>query len=489
MMAGLRFKFFRKVVWFKNTPLGKRLWAELTHSYTTFVENNSRIRNQLLRFIPFLAASAISGLLAVLYYKLFGFSEKIFIRIFELEPLSIFLLTPLAFLFSWWLVDKFAPYAKGSGIPQVMAAIELSRSDTRPLIARLLSLKIILIKILSSMVKIMGGGILGREGPTIQIASSIFVSVYRILPAWWIRISQRDIMIAGAASGLAAAFNTPLGGIIFAIEELSKFQVKSYKPYLFVAVIIAGLTAQGLGGSYLYLGYPKLDANGWKVLLGVMLAAFMAGYAAAKTGRLLLQVMGWIQQKRRLHKKMIIVGCALLVAIPIYFVGIDVVGSGKELMDRILFSSDKSLPWYVPILRISGLVATFSFGGAGGIFAPSLSAGASIGALISGLLDLGDGQANLIILIGMTAFLSGITRAPFTSAIVVFEMTDRHSVIFYLMLGAVLANSLARYIEPISLYERLKETYLTEMDVQAPAKASKKSDKMPKNDSSVLPES
>lgn len=327
------------------------------------------------------------------------------------------------------------------------------------------------------MVKIMGGGILGREGPTIQIASSIFVSVYQILPTWWIRISQRDIMIAGAASGLAAAFNTPLGGIIFAIEELSKFQVKNYKPYLFVAVIIAGLTAQGLGGSYLYLGYPKLVSNGWKVVLGVVLAAFMAGYAAAKTGRLLLQTVAWLQPKSRSQKKGIIIGFALLVATPIYFVGIDVMGSGKELMDRMLFSSDNALAWYVPLLRISGLVATFSFGGAGGIFAPSLSAGASLGALIAELLRLTDGQANLIILIGMTAFLSGITRAPFTSAIVVFEMTDRHSVIFYLMLGAILANSLARYMEPISLYENLKEAYLHEMNAQPLPKEKGKKNK------------
>lgn len=477
MITGLRFKLYRKLVWFKNTALGKRLFEAFEANYQSFIENNSKLRIQILRFIPFLAASAISGLLAFLYYKLFSLSEKIFIRVFEFEPLSIFVLTPLAFLLSWWLVDKFAPYAKGSGIPQVMAAIELSRSDTRHLISRLLSIKIIFIKILSSMVKIMGGGILGREGPTIQIASSIFVSVYQILPTWWIRISQRDIMIAGAASGLAAAFNTPLGGIIFAIEELSKFQVKNYKPYLFVAVIIAGLTAQGLGGSYLYLGYPKLVSNGWKVVLGVVLAAFMAGYAAAKTGRLLLQTVAWLQPKSRSQKKGIIIGFALLVATPIYFVGIDVMGSGKELMDRMLFSSDNALAWYVPLLRISGLVATFSFGGAGGIFAPSLSAGASLGALIAELLRLTDGQANLIILIGMTAFLSGITRAPFTSAIVVFEMTDRHSVIFYLMLGAILANSLARYMEPISLYENLKEAYLHEMNAQPLPKEKGKKNK------------
>ena len=111
-------------------------------------------------------------------------------------------------------------------------------------------------------------------------------------------------------------------------------------------------------------------------------------------------------------------------------------------------------------LRMNGLIATFSFGGAGGVFAPSLSSGASFGALIAQLLQLTGDNANLLILIGMTAFLTGVTRAPFTSAIIIFEMTDRHSIIFFLLLGAVLASLVCNFVTKRAFYDVLKEKYI-----------------------------
>ena len=141
-------------------------------------------------------------------------------------------------------------------------------------------------------------------------------------------------------------------------------------------------------------------------------------------------------------------------------------GSGKELMERLLFTSDKSVEWYLPFLRMNGLIATFSFGGAGGVFAPSLSSGASFGALIAQLLQLTGDNANLLILIGMTAFLTGVTRAPFTSAIIIFEMTDRHSIIFFLLLGAVLASLVCNFVTKRAFYDVLKEKYIEKVLIQ-----------------------
>ena len=133
-----------------------------------------------------------------------------------------FIITPFAFVLSWWLVDRFAPYAKGSGIPQVMASVDLANPRDRYMIKYLLSFKIIIIKIISSFILIAGGGIIGREGPTIQIAGSVFRKVNELLPKWWPKISQKNMILTGAAAGLSAAFNTPLGGVVFAIEELAK---------------------------------------------------------------------------------------------------------------------------------------------------------------------------------------------------------------------------------------------------------------------------
>jgi H+/Cl- antiporter ClcA len=138
-------------------------------------------------------------------------------------------------------------------------------------------------------------------------------------------------------------------------------------------------------------------------------------------------------------------------------------GSGKNIMAGALFTSNKVLPWYIPPMRILGTMISFTAGGAGGIFAPALSAGASIGSVLSGWFLLSPSNANLVILCGMVGFLTGITRTPFTSAILVLEMTDRHNVIFHLMLAALVANLISMLIDKHSFYDHLKDQYLGEI--------------------------
>lgn len=460
----MKIKYLRIIVRLKNISLVEKLLNYLTGFYEKTIETNSQLKHQFLQFLPFLIASVATGFVAFFYSKIFTYAEKLSLYIFEQNKLYIFISTPISFLLSWWLVKRYAPYAKGSGIPQVMASIELAKPENNRLIDHFLGIKILLIKIISSAVKVIGGGILGREGPTIQISSSIFNLAYKYLPKKWVPISQLNILIAGAASGLAAAFNTPLGGIIFAIEELSKFHIKYYKSPLFIAVIIAGLTAQGLGGSYLYLGYPKTDFEGWWVILGVIITSIIAGYFGSKMCDLLLNFITFINSISHKIKQIgVVIGCALVVATTIYYFGTETMGSGKEVMERTLFSENKSIDWYLPFLRMNGLIFSFGFGGAGGIFAPSLSSGACFGALIAQFLHLVGPNANLLILIGMTAFLTGVTRAPFTSAIIIFEMTDRHSIIFFLLLGAVLASIVANFVSKHSFYDQLKEMYIKEV--------------------------
>ena len=135
-------------------------------------------------------------------------------------------------------------------------------------------------------------------------------------------------------------------------------------------------------------------------------------------------------------------------------------GSGKELMETTLFSSTKTMVWYMPILRTIGPIISFTTGAAGGIFAPSLSAGASIGAVLSGWFHLSETETNLMILCGMVGFLTGITRSPFTSSILVIEMTNNHNIIFYLMLTALAANLVANFISRHSFYDHLKDQYV-----------------------------
>lgn len=153
----------------------------------------------------------------------------------------------------------------------------------------------------------------------------------------------------------------------------------------------------------------------------------------------------------------------------------EILGSGKEIMERTLFSENKHEDWYIPIFRMIGPALSFTSGGAGGIFAPALSAGASIGSVISGWIHLSPNETNVVILAGMVAFLTGITRAPFTSAIIVLEMTDRHSLIFHLMLAGMVSSLISLMVSRKSLYDSLKISYLEE--IRSNEELNKKSDK------------
>lgn len=426
---------------------------------------NEQLKNNLLQAIPFWIGSVITGFFAVMYAKIFAWGEHLLHFMMNWHSWMIFIIAPIGFVLSWWLVKEFAPNAKGSGIPQVMAAVKLANPKEHTKIRSLLSLKIIVFKIISSVILVIGGGAVGREGPTIQIAGSVFRKVNEYLPHWWPKISKKNMIMTGAAAGLAAAFNTPLGGIVFAVEELSKTHINYFKTALFTAVIIAGLTAQTLAGSYLYLGYPKTNDVSLMVMFPIILVAGTSGILASQLSVMMLKMSDWKKRKLKTDKANIIflVLCALFIASIAYFINREILGSGKEIMERVLFTSDKHEEWYVPILRMLGPALSFTSGGAGGIFAPALSAGASIGSVISGAIHLTPNETNVVILAGMVAFLTGITRAPFTSAIIVLEMTDRHSLIFHLMLAGMVSSIVSILVSRHSLYDVIKVNFLTEI--------------------------
>jgi H+/Cl- antiporter ClcA len=425
---------------------------------------NEKIKLNLLQAIPFWIASLLTGLVAVLFTRLFTLLETIRTLVFQHTAWLFFFITPVCFIVAWLLVKIFSPYSRGSGIPQVMAAIEFTTPKYNSLVDKLLSIRIIFVKILSTLMMIFGGGVVGREGPTIQIAGSIFRKVNQILPSWWPKISKRNMISAGAAAGLAAAFNTPLGGIVFAVEELTKTHISYFKTALFTAVIIAGLTAQGLLGPYLYIGYPNVNNISPWIFFSVILVAIICGLAGSAMSKLMLFLLKWRSSLQKIsHQYFYIIISALIIASFAFFVDQRAFGSGKEIMTTTLFTPNKFVTWYTPLLRIGDQILSFTTGAAGGVFAPALGAGASIGSLLSSWFHLSDADTNLLILCGMVSFLTGVTRTPFTSAILVLEMTDRHSVIFHLMLAGMVSSLAAFLIDKHSLYEHLKHQYMHEL--------------------------
>ena len=429
-------------------------------SFSTNLLFSGSIKTNAQQAIPFWIASLLVGLVAVGYTKLFGYAEELLQHTLHWHSWTIFFMAPACFFFAWLVVQRFAPNARGSGIPQVMAAIELATPKHNGKISKLLSLRILVTKIASSLLMVLGGGAIGREGPTIQIAGSIFTLVQRCTPKSWPKLSRQGFILTGAAAGLAAAFNTPLGGIVFAVEELAKIHIRYFRTALFSAVIIAGLTAQALLGPYLYLGYPDVKGISFSMLGGVIATAIIAGVAGSIMCKYILKLMRWKRSFSKAKTIVFLLVAGLLTASIAFFINDSIIGSGKELMNQTLFTSNKSVTWDTVLLRIFGPILSFNTGAAGGVFAPALAAGASVGSFISGVFDMVGANANILILAGMVGFLTGVTRTPFTSAILVLEMTDRHSVIFHLMIAALVSNIAALLIDKHSFYEQLKHSYV-----------------------------
>ena len=407
--------------------------------------------------IPLWIASCLIGLLAVLYAEILHFGESTFIKIYSQNKAWVFVLAPVFFFLSYISVQKFAKYSNASGIPQVIAALSLPKKKSKKLIDQLLSVRIIFIKILSSFFMSLGGGVVGREGPTIQIAASVLHVVNKVIPDSWPKISQKLMIITGGAAGLAAAFNTPLGGIVFAIEELSKNHIKYLRTTVFSAVIIAGFTAQTILGPYLVFGFPKVDPEGWQFFLILLLVTLICGFLGAYFGKIAFEVNKF--KKKLTKNKQFIFGfiAVMIFATIVYYTDKDSTGAGNLLLDRLLFEADKKVEWYTIPARLFNGIISFTNGGAGGIFAPALSFGGSIGAFIGDLFTLKSRQINMLVLIGMVSFLTAFTRSPFTCAILVLEMTDRHSVIFYMLVAAWGANLIANRIDKKSFYEKTAE--------------------------------
>ncbi|HEV7620495.1 MAG TPA: chloride channel protein, partial [Flavisolibacter sp.] len=242
-----------------------------------------------------------------------------------------------------------------------------------------------------------------------------------------------------------------------------RIHIRFFRTALFSAVIIAGLTAQGMLGPYLYLGYPDVSNLHFSIFFGVILTAIIAGIGGGVMSKLILKIMKWRSTIQKQYKIVLfILFAGLIVASIAFFINARILGSGKELMATTLFSQNKYVTWDTVMFRMIGVIVSFSTGAAGGVFAPSLAAGASIGAYISSLFSIPGSNANILILSGMVGFLTGVTRTPFTSAILVLEMTDRHGVIFHLMLAAMFSQLASSLIDKHSFYDHLKKQYLDE---------------------------
>lgn len=216
-------------------------------------------------FLIFILTAILVGIIAVTYGEIFAQAVEIAQKRVKLFPYLSLVITPILFLLGAYICNKFAPSAQGSGTKNIIYALEQLTNipahndfEQNKVIKDNLSFKIVIVKFVSSTICAFAGGALGREGPIVRIAASIFTIIGQKLKPI-VPIDIRIWIIAGGAAGLAAAFNTPLAGIIFAIEELSRIHFSKFKINTLLAVVTAGITAQILSGSYSLFIFPAVN--------------------------------------------------------------------------------------------------------------------------------------------------------------------------------------------------------------------------------------
>lgn len=409
-------------------------------------------KNRIMSALPFWIAGLVTAICATLYAQVFRYVEAQSLSMISIFGNWSFIAVPALFVLSFLVIEKFSPDASGSGIPQLMAAAEISQHDPKsPILSRLLGLRIIVGKVISSLLGVLGGGAIGREGPTLQIAGSVFRLTASFLPTRIFSRNLHGMILAGGAAGLASAFNTPLGGIAYVIEELSRSHLSSFRTGILYAVIVAGLVSQLVMGPYLYFGYPKLHDFYLDQALPVVLIAVVIGLFATLFGQSLKLVVIYRAKLNSTLQRAILAGlCGLFFIVFATFASNSINGSGKDLLTELLFDGRIAGPVEV-VSRFVGVVVTYAAGGAGGIFAPTLSLGGVAASYLSDLLETGLGP--LSILVGMTAALSALTQSPLTSFVLILEMTDRHSAIFPLMISALVGQGISKLISKVSFYE------------------------------------
>jgi len=346
-----------------------------------------------------------------------------------------------------WCTRRFAPGAAGSGIPQVMATLEKEVGDAER--GLFVSLRLSVAKILLTSAGLLGGLSLGREGPSVQIAAGIMLQARRFMPAG-APVGIHGLLVAGGAAGIAAAFNTPLGGVMFAIEELARSPERRSSGLIIAAIVLAGLVAVSAHGNGTYFGVIHAPTPDLDLLLPGLMLAVLAGIAGGLFSRLLIASLSGrstdVFSRLRARKPVLFAAaCGLAVAV------IGVASSGAPFgsgygATRVMIEGSAAMPPAYALFKFLATWLTTWAGVPAGIFAPSLAIGAAIGNDVA-LLLYGI-QMPALIALGMVGFLAAATQAPLTAFIIVMEMVDGHAMVLSLMACALVAYLVARAISP-----------------------------------------
>lgn len=401
------------------------------------------------------SAAAVGGA-AVAFAKIADLAQLSLRKLLGFHPWAIWMLAPLGFAGIAWLTRRYFRGAEGSGIPQTIFAL---RPDSGDIGRLLLKPRVVIGRVVLAAAGLFCGGSIGREGPTVHVGAVIIHGVARWMPKGHAEAQRRAMILAGGAAGVAAAFNTPLAGVVFAIEELSRSFEERASGITLTAVILAGVVAIALTGDYTYFGQPTVAPAALGITPAMLLVAMVCGLAGGAFSRVILTAVtglpGIVGRIRRQRPVLFAGLCGLVIAALGAWSGGLTYGTGYEEARSIL-ESQAHLPWNYALARAGATLLSYLSGIPAGLLAPSLSVGAGLGQFISDLLH--EPSAVAFGILGMCGFLAGVTQAPLTSFLIVMEMTAQHAMVLPLMLTAAIATGLSKFVTP-PLYQSLADRY------------------------------
>jgi chloride channel protein, CIC family len=421
-----------------------------------------RLPNEQQRLLALtILAGGLCGLSAVAFHLSIGWLEKLIINRANAAPgYSWIFWTVVTPGFGGLIVGLgltyWAPAAAGSGIPQVKVAFAL-RSG-------LVSLRETIGKFVLCAFQIGSGASLGLEGPTVQICagvSSLLAQAARLSPQF-----HRRMASVGMAAGIAAAFNAPIAAITFTLEELIGDLDQTMLSGVIVAAALAAVVEHSILGSTPVFHVPRPYVLGntssliWYALLGVLAAVVSIAFTDSLLW-LRARFKGFSALPRWVHPALGGLATGALAAIGFQFFHLNGIAGDPYRTLELALTGTMPLIFMAAfcVLKLLATVCSYSSGGSGGIFAPSLFMGAMLGGCV-GYLDVtifhhSTDAIGAFAIVGMGAVFAGIVRAPMTSVLIVFEMTGGYGLVLPLMIANMSAFALARHWRPMPVYDAL----------------------------------
>ncbi|MDQ3818977.1 MAG: chloride channel protein [Acidobacteriota bacterium] len=438
---------------------GKRKWYRF-QVQALKVFNRLPFRDNQKIHVLTLLIGGLCGLAAVLFHLLLDFLQEHIIYRAAAVPgwwmIPLLILIPaLGGLIAGAGLYFYAPEARGSGIPQVKTAFYL---DGGRIPSRVIPGKMFL-----SAFNIGTGASLGREGPTVQICAALASLLGRIFAMP--RRKLQSLVPVGAAAGLAAAFNTPIAAVTFTLEEILGDTAGKPLGSIVIAAVIAAVTERSILGEHPLFNVPAYKLGSALELTFYAILGLAAGLVAVLFNEGLLRLRGFFQRQRAVPQWATpAVGGLILGAVGLF--ALLTTGSSSVFgvgYGQLSVELQNNLPLKMLIVlgacKLAATVVSYSSGSSGGIFGPSLYLGGMLGGAVGLLAHFALGtlsaQPGAFALVGMGAVFAGIVRAPVTSIIIIFEMTNNYSMILPLMVANITSYAFAAQLSPTPIYDAL----------------------------------